>query len=179
LTSTRRLPAPPQQNKEQHLDNTVTDAIPDARRSREGTRHLIEEMLAQRTRMLKLLWQLSRQEIAREDETLREVLDDFLSVLVDYIAAGHFGLYDRLARGAERRTAVVDTARDLYPRIAEITRAAVDFNERHGGGSPATSGPDLVRELSQIVEQLALRIELEDRLIDAMLGPAARPATGT
>lgn len=150
------------------MEHSATDATSIARQPRAGTRHIVDEMLGQRTRMLKLLWQLSEQDLDTDDETVRETLDDFLSVLVDYIAAGHFGLYDRISRGEERRAAVVDIARETYPRIAETTAAAVDFNERHGAARPAM--PGLAAELSRLGERLTERIELEDRLLHALLG---------
>jgi len=135
-------------------------------------------MLTQRTRMLKLLWQMSGQDLEHDDETLREMLDDFLSVLVDYIAAGHFGLYERIVDGHERRISVVDTAREFYPRIADTTRTAVEFNERYGAADAQTLETRLAQDLSQLGEALATRIELEDLLIRSMLGPRF-PIPGT
>ncbi len=137
---------------------------------RSGTRQLIDDMLTQRTRMLKLLCDLSQQDLMHADDALRETLDDFLSVLVDYIAAGHFGLYERIAMGSDRRTPVVETAREIYPRIADTTVAAVEFNERYGSADPTTLAQRLARDLSTLGEEVTTRIELEDRLIQAMLG---------
>lgn len=128
-------------------------------------------MLTQRTRMLKLLWQLSTQDLAHDDETLRETLDDFLTVLVDYIAAGHFSLYERIVEGHERRAQVVETARELYPRIADSTQSAVEFNERYAAADAQRLETRLAQDLSRLGERLATRIELEDQLIRAMLGP--------
>ena len=137
---------------------------------RSGTRQLIEDMLTQRTRMLKLLCDLSQHDLRHADDTVRETLEDFLSVLVDYIAAGHFGLYERIAMGAERRTPVVETAREIYPRIADTTIAAVEFNERYGTADSPTLAARLAQDLSMLGEEVTTRIELEDRLIQAMLG---------
>ena len=153
------------------MERSKPDAAADARQARTGTLHRIEEMLTQRTRMLKLLWQLSEQDLAHDDETLRETLDDFLSVLVDYIAAGHFGLYERIVDGHERRAQVVETARELYPRIAHTTQTAVEFNERYGAAVRQPLETRLAQDLSQLGERLTTRIELEDLLIRAMLGP--------
>lgn len=141
-----------------------------AKHPRSATRQIIDDMLAQRTRMLKLLWELSKQDLKQADEAIRETLDDFLSVLVDYIAAGHFGLYERIAMGSERRTPVVETAREIYPRIADTTVAAVEFNERYGSADAKTLASGLARDLSMLGEEVTTRIELEDRLISAMLG---------
>ena len=139
---------------------------------RSGTRQLIDDMLMQRTRMLKLLCELSQQDLKQEqaDDAVRETLDDFLTVLVDYIAAGHFGLYERIAMGSERRAPVVKTAREIYPRIADTTVAAVEFNERYGSADAPTRAQRLARDLSTLGEEVTTRIELEDRLIHAMLG---------
>jgi len=131
-------------------------------------------MLTQRTRMLKLLWQLSEQDLAHDDETLRETLDDFLSVLVDYIAGGHFSLYERIVEGHERRAQVVETAREIYPRIADTTQSAVEFNERYAAADSRRLETRLAQDLSRLGERLATRIELEDLLIRAMLGPDFR-----
>ena len=40
------------------------------------------------------------------DNAIKDVLNDFLEILVDYIASGHFGLYRRIAEGTERRSPV-------------------------------------------------------------------------
>lgn len=147
---------------------------------RSGTRQLIDDMLTQRTRMLKLMCELSQQDLKQADDNIRETLDDFLTVLVDYIAAGHFGLYERIAMGSERRTPVVETAREIYPRIADTTVAAVEFNEVYGNADGKTLAARLAKDLSTLGEEVTTRIELEDRLINAMLGSeSARPAAAT
>ena len=42
------------------------------------------------------------------DKPVKDLLGEFNSVLVDYIAAGHFSLYQRIVEGNERRQAVGD-----------------------------------------------------------------------
>lgn len=148
----------------------MTKAASNERHPRLKTRRLIEDMLIQRKRMLVLLWELSKQDLKQIDDAIRETLDDFLSVLVDYIAAGHFGLYERIAMGSERRAPVVETAREIYPRIAHTTVAAVEFNERYGTADKNLLGARLANDLSSLGEEVTTRIELEDRLINAMLG---------
>lgn len=134
---------------------------------RPRTTKLIEDMLKQRKRMLVLLWELSkRKNGAAANRTLRE----FLDVLVDYIAAGHFGLYSRISEGTERRQAVVDTARETYPRIAATTDVAMEFAEKYEKAKSTNGQPALAVDLSRLGEAITTRIELEDRLIMAMLG---------
>ncbi len=147
-----------------------------ARHPRTGTRQIIDSMLSQRTRMLKLLCDLSQQNLAQIDDAIRETLDDFLTVLVDYIAAGHFSLYQRIAMGTERRAPVLETARQVYARITDTTVAAVEFNERYGSADRATLARRLARDLSALGEEVSIRLELEDRLIQAMFRADPTPA---
>lgn len=140
-----------------------------ARRPRTATRELIAHMLEQRKQMLVLLWELARQDLGQLDEATQEMLDEFRSILVDYIASGHFVLYQRISEGTERRAAVLRTAQSIYPRIAATTEVAVAFNERYDG-DPRGTRTTLATDLSALAESLTGRIELEDQLIKAMMG---------
>ena len=92
--------------------------------ARSQTRKQIDDMLTERQQMLVLLWELSKLGLDTIDEPVLELLEDFQELLVDYIAAGHFGLYQRLNEGTERRQPVLDIAREIYPRIARTTDVA-------------------------------------------------------
>lgn len=137
---------------------------------RPRSRKLIEDMLRERQQMLVLLWELSKLDPAAVDQTIRETLNDFLEIVVDYIAAGHFGLYQRISEGKERRQLVLDTAREIYPRIAKTTDMAVEFTEKYDKAEAQTIQGQLTNDLSTLAEEITTRIELEDELILAMLG---------
>ena len=143
----------------------------DRKTARPRSRKLIEDMLQERQQMLVLLWELSKLDLAAPDESTRETLDDFQEILVDYIAAAHFGLYQRIAEGSERRQAVLDVARETYPRIARSTDLAVEFTEKYDSAAGTDAGSGLTTHLSLLAEELTSRIELEDRLILALVGP--------
>ncbi len=102
------------------------------------------------------------------DSIETENLKEFCEILVDYIAAGHFGLYQRISEGAERRRSVLSVAEEAYPRIESITQAAVTFSDKcEANGYQCTN---TVRgELSDLVESLSTRFELEDQIIQGML----------
>ncbi len=144
--------------------------------ARATTRKLIDDMLKQRQQMLVLLWDLTKLDLQRADDTATDMVDEFLTLLVDYIAAGHFGLYQRITEGSERRHRVVETAREIYPRIAAITETAINFSERFERGGEKAMHGHLAQDLSTLAEQLTTRIELEDQLIDAMLGSDEQPS---
>jgi regulator of sigma D len=138
---------------------------------RTGTQGAIEKLVSERTEMLTLFCRvagLEPYEQGRHKNPPREVFQEFLQVLVDYLAAGHFSLYERIANGNERRRAVSDLAAQMYPRIAETTQAALDFNDRYDG-KPFEITPTFHEHLSQLGELLASRIEIEDKIIDQIL----------
>ncbi len=143
--------------------------------ARATTRKLIDDMLKQRQQMLVLLWDLTKLDLQRADDTAKDMIDEFLTILVDYIAAGHFGLYQRITEGSERRNRVVETANEIYPRIAATTETAINFSERFERAGEKAMHGHLAQELSTLAEQLTTRIELEDQLIDAMLGSDDQP----
>lgn len=138
--------------------------------TRPRSRKLVENMLKERQQMLVLLWELSKLDLSASDDSTQETLEDFQEILVDYIAAAHFGLYQRIADGSERRQAVLDVAREIYPRIARSTDLAVEFTEKHDAARPDADRAALAADLSTLAEELDSRIELEDRLIQALLG---------
>ncbi len=142
----------------------------EALRRRKGSRQLIDKLLAERQRVLVLMCEVLGLKPFTADKPVKDLLGEFNSVLVDYIAAGHFGLYHRIIQGTERRQAVVATASKAYPRIAASTDAAVDFNDKYGGEWNFHFMDTLADDLSRLGEKLATRIELEDRIIAAMLG---------
>lgn len=129
--------------------------------------HLINNMLDERKQLLALLLQLSELDGNDPDESDSELVQDFCQVLVDYIAAGHFGLYQRIASGTERRREVVELSKNIYGDIEKSTQAALEFNEKYDSENRNLSS--LPQDLSSLGEQLTTRIELEDQLIARLL----------
>lgn len=149
------------------------------RRSR--TRKEIKQLIAERNEVLSLYCQLAGCESAERkeaDEIDAETLQEFCQVLIDYIATGHFELYSRISEGGERRTDMVKLANTIYPRIEKTTQIAVDFNDMYDGGNNYTAElkSKLPEHLSRLGEELATRIELEDKLINTLLATTT-PAT--
>ncbi len=132
------------------------------------TSQMIEELLQERQQMWQLYCEVAElKPFDQHSEPLEAILDRFCQVLIDYISLGHFGIYRRIIEGTERRRRVVEAAERFYPRIAEATEVALKFNDRYENAQ-LTDHDVLRRELSKLGEALATRIELEDRLIDAM-----------
>lgn len=129
---------------------------------------LIDHMLVERQQLLALLLQVSGINLKDAGESDQELIDEFCQVLVDYIAAGHFGLYDRIVKKQERRKEIAELAVKVYPRIDVATQIALSFNEKYD----ANNGRDLTnfqQDLSQLGEEITTRLELEDQLISCLL----------
>lgn len=138
---------------------------------RNNTSGLIDNMLVERKQLLSLLLKISDLEHVDSNESDQEILEEFCQVLVDYIAAGHFGLYDRIIKKTERRKNVADLALRIYPGIDRTTQTALTFNEKYDLENGERNLSDLHLDLSKLGEALATRIELEDQLIGVLKTP--------
>ena len=67
-----------------------------------------------------------------------------------------------LAQKSKRVKLVADR---VYPSISETTQLFVEFNDKYDGADEEDSLTDLYRDLSQIGEAMAERIESEDMLL--------------
>lgn len=139
---------------------------------REGTQKQLSKMVVERTEMLSLYCRLAGLDPLgdqRHRQPAKELIQEFCQILIDYMAAGHFGLYDRLINGTERRRNVADLADKLYPRIADTTQVALDFNDKYDVSEQWEIPLSFEDDLSRLGEELAVRIELEDKLIARLL----------
>ncbi len=137
---------------------------------RRNQSQVIEKMLQERREMLVLLCEVSGLKPFNAETPVNDSLQKFCEVLVDYIASAHFGLYERIAEGKERRKVVVDMAAKTYPLISDSTQAAIEFNERYEPLDPKVIEVQLQHDISTLGELLTTRIEYEDQLITAMIG---------
>jgi regulator of sigma D len=152
------------------MEQCMSSEVQEQRDRRSGTRTLIDKMLSERQRMLVLFERLAGVEPYADELPDDDLLQEFSQILVDYIASGHFGLYERISEGKERRRAIVNLADKLYPRIANTTQVAMEFNDVYEKSNGEGISGNLTNLLSKLGEELAVRIELEDQLISEMLG---------
>jgi regulator of sigma D len=96
-------------------------------------------------------------------------LRSFCQVMVDYTAMGHFEIYQRIIEGKERRRAVKDVAAEVYPAIAETTDFLVDFNDKYDTFEGTEDDVHMLSgDLSQLGEIIAVRGDLEDKILAAL-----------
>lgn len=152
----------------------MKEQLDEVQERRGSSNELIEHMLKERHQLLSLMLQVSTEQA--EEESIQAIpdLEEFVQVLVDYIAAGHFGLYERISEGKERRKAISDLAVEIYPRIEQTTQIALAFDEKYNPENNNTDINHFQADLSKLGEELTTRIELEDQLIELMLEPKSR-----
>ncbi len=129
---------------------------------------MVDKLLVERQEMLRLFCQVSGLEPYTSDKPVPDVLGEFCQVLMDYMAFGHFEIYDRISRNEERRNSVIRVAQEVYPKVVEATDAAVAFNDKYDSSDHEIELGELSHDLSVLGEELATRVEMEDRLVAAM-----------
>jgi regulator of sigma D len=138
------------------------------RRARSKQR--MASLVASRNETLALYSDLASNRPYQPGEQTEEMVRRFCQALVDYAASAHFQLYRYIVENKERRQAVVDLAQQIYPQIAASTDAILDFNDRYDVTPLENRIGALADDLSQLGEMLADRIQLEDKVIDALDG---------
>ncbi len=93
----------------------------------------------------------------------------FCQIMVDYTAKGHFEVYQRIIEGKERRTAVKDVAKEVYPAIAETTDYLIDFNDKYDAFESTPEEVEMLSaDLSKLGQIISIRGELEDKILAAL-----------
>lgn len=133
------------------------------------SRDMIEKLLAERQQVLVKFCALAGVEPFAPAQPVLPQLQDFCQVLMDYTALGHFEMLRKAAEDPRAPVELRETARRLYPRIAETTSVAVNFNDKYDSSAHALELDDLSDDLSALGEQIAARIELEDRVLAVLL----------
>ncbi|MEN8108563.1 MAG: Rsd/AlgQ family anti-sigma factor [Pseudomonadota bacterium] len=137
---------------------------------RKQSQEKLQALVETRTATLSLLADLADRQPFNPEPTMEKVLKRFCEALIDYTASAHFQLYRYIADNRERRHSVLAVAEKIYPRIVETTDVILRFNDKYESMSLDNSVEFLAIDLSNLGETLAERIQLEDRVINAMGG---------
>lgn len=95
------------------------------------------------------------------------VLKTFCQILVDYIAAGHFEVFEKLALASEICTPTHPALNEIVlENISKTTLLALNFNDKYNqDDNQSQDSQTLIHDLSQLGEHLANRIDWEDQLL--------------
>src|SRR5690606_10310393 len=117
-----------------------------------GVSEIIDRWLQERQDMLVQYCALSSLEANAENEALRGAkLRTLCQILVDYVSAGHFEIYDKLIKEGQ-----------LFALVDKTTESILDFNDKYLETDDLTS---LADDLSALGESLEVRFTAEDRMI--------------
>lgn len=133
-----------------------------------GVSELIDRWLKERQELLVHYCELSGTTDFSQTEALHTKFVKLCEVLVDYVSAGHFEIYEQLVQEArEFNDGGLELAARLYPKIEKTTETALNFNDRLNGQALTESEVrELFQQLSDLGETLASRFEMEDFLIE-------------
>lgn len=132
-----------------------------------GVSEIIDRWLEERQAMLVQYCALSGLDQNLSDLQRGEKLRSFCQILVDYVSAGHFEVYDQLIKeGREFDDAeALQEASKLYDTIDTTTERLLDFNDKYLETDDVSS---LSSDLSLLGEALEVRFSTEDRLISVL-----------
>ncbi|UTW09739.1 sigma D regulator [Pseudomonas benzenivorans] len=141
-----------------------------------GVHLLIDRWLQERQELVAAFAAIS--ETQRAPSANAQTLQRFCEVLVDYVSAGHFEVYEQLTNEAKAfgDQRGLELAKQIYPRIEAITEVALSFNDRCDNGDCRDSVP-LNEELNRLGQLLHERFELEDCLIEVLHNAHQQQAT--
>lgn len=129
---------------------------------------LVNELIQERRQVWSLYCQVADHKPFANDRDLPTLINEFCQILIDYISLAHFGIYQSLADN-ESSSDVVKIAESVYSSIVDTTAAAVSFNDKYVQNCIEVSLNNLEKDLSILGENLALRIDAEDKICDLIL----------
>jgi regulator of sigma D len=133
-----------------------------------SVRQLVAELQDERSQVWSLYCQIAELKPIFSSTEIRPILSNFLQLLIDYVSLGHFGVYEYLLTSPCQASRLA-YAEKLYPAFSSTTASAISFNERYDNGNRKFRVDNLARDLSALGENLAQRMELEDRLCSMLL----------
>ncbi|TPV54554.1 sigma D regulator [Aestuariibacter sp. GS-14] len=101
-------------------------------------------------------------------------VSEFCTLLMDYLSAGHFEVYEMLVSDNADGLALKQR---IYPLIAATTDLALDFNDSYADDFHPDLAAKFEKSVAALGEALVERFELEDELIQHMHGLVQTPVT--
>lgn len=132
-----------------------------------GVSEIIDRWLKERQDLLVLFCKLSAQKGAPFSEETEVTLRNFCQILVDYVSAGHFEVYEQLVNEGHEYDDQegLSVAKVQYKTIDATTEFILDFNDKY---QETDDLGELLQDLSKLGESLATRFEAEDKMIEVL-----------
>ena len=133
-----------------------------------GVSVIIDRWLEERQDMLVQYCALSGlDQPESNDEARGEKLRAMCQILVDYVSAGHFEIYDQLIKEGREfdDEDALHEAGKLFTIVDNTTEKLLDFNDKYLETDDLSS---LKQDLSSLGETLEIRFSAEDRMISVL-----------
>lgn len=132
-----------------------------------GVSEIIDRWLHERQELLVDYCALSSALTDPEDSECGSRLRKLCQIMVDYVSAGHFEVYEQLMQEAKEfdDTDGLRAASGFYKTIDGTTEDILDFNDKYQETDDIET---LNTDLSKVGEWLATRFEAEDSMIEVL-----------
>jgi regulator of sigma D len=159
----------------------MLEDVKNARERWGGVHTLIDRWLRERQVLIVQYCDLTATTAFANVEQVRGKFVRLCELLLDYVSAGHFEVYQKLIQEAkEFDDGGVELVSKVYPRIESTTEVALAFNDRlEGRGQTEEDLRALMEPLSNLGEDLETRFELEDFLIEHLHNAHAEAMSST
>lgn len=134
---------------------------------------LVKRWLEERRSLIVLMLALGDDARRHADPVpLPERVQAFCEVLMDYVSAGYFEVYDELlAEGEAHGRRVQAEGQAMFQRLQPTLDAIIRFNDLYEDPEDQEVLDNLTLELSELGQVLEGRFEIEDRMIALLHAP--------
>lgn len=132
-----------------------------------GVSEIIDKWLEERQQLLVDYCMLSDGVEELDNASCGAELKKLCQILVDYVSAGHFEVYNQLIDEAKelQDEAGLKSAAELFKTIDSTTELVLDFNDKYEEVDDLDA---IETDLSKLGETLAARFESEDKMIEVL-----------
>ncbi|MBU2886329.1 sigma D regulator [Gilvimarinus agarilyticus] len=135
----------------------------DAKQRWGGVSQIIDRWLAERQQMLVKYCAVSDTQ-KNDDDSRGPKLRAMCEIMVDYVSAGHFEVYDQLLKEGQDfgDDQALKQGAELFKKVDATTEEVLDFNDKYQETDDLTA---LDADLSRLGEVLESRFTSEDQMI--------------
>jgi regulator of sigma D len=130
---------------------------------------LISRWLKERQELIVLYCKVDGlKQFSQQDTPINIRVQALCEVLIDYVSAGHFEIYQHLMKEAEEFNEDYHSTIDrILPLIQQSTELALDFNDRYSSAEMCEQYMDeMAKDLNTLGIKMVERFDLEDQLIE-------------
>ncbi|WP_428241219.1 sigma D regulator [Gynuella sp.] len=136
-----------------------------------GVNDVIDRWLNERQELLVRFCSIEGlEEFQSTPTSVSSKIQSFFDILIDYVSAGHFEVYEKLLKQADQYNDDGRTLYDrVYPELQKNTQENLDFADKYATEELCRQNREsLSSDLSKLGEALENRFQLEDQLIEQL-----------